>query len=197
MRQRLSLKARALQLLSQREHSRIELRRKLLAHTERLAQPQRPGQRPGSAAVDGGEATSLQPASGVDEGERGSTRTRRAPPSPEVQASLEALLDGLAASGLLSESRFVEARVRTRAVRHGNLRITQELARHGLRLSADEAQDLKSSEYGRAKDVWERKFGAQPTVDAADRARQMRFLAGRGFSAEVIRRVLRADEDED
>ncbi|MEF8730250.1 MAG: RecX family transcriptional regulator [Accumulibacter sp.] len=31
----------------------------------------------------------------------------------------------------------------------------------------------------------------------AERARQMRFLAGRGFSAETIRRVLRAAPDDE
>jgi regulatory protein len=34
-------------------------------------------------------------------------------------------------------------------------------------------------------------------ADAAGRARQMRFLAARGFSAEVIRRVVRGADDAD
>ena len=33
--------------------------------------------------------------------------------------------------------------------------------------------------------------------DAAERARQARFLAGRGFSADTIRRVLRGHLDDD
>ncbi len=183
MKQRLSLKGRALQLLSQREHSRLELRRKLLAHTQRLA------------ASDPAAVRQASPAA-ADEGLDGSTLTRRAPPSAETQASVDNLLDELAASGLLSETRFVEARVRTRAARHGNLRIAQELARHGLGLSAEEAQGLKSSEFSRAQEVWLRKFGAAAS-DARERARQMRFLAGRGFSAEVIRRVIRGGTDDD
>jgi len=36
--------------------------------------------------------------------------------------------------------------------------------------------------------VWLKKFGG-PASDAHERARQMRFLAARGFSGEVIRRV--------
>jgi regulatory protein len=43
--------------------------------------------------------------------------------------------------------------------------------------------------------VWARKFGGEPPPDAAARARQMRFLAGRGFSADVIRRVLQGSDD--
>ena len=190
MKQRLSLRARALQLLAQREHSRLELRRKLLAHAERLAQIDASGAvrgdtNPGSNNVDAGPAG----------GEPVATRSRRAPPSPQTQAQVEALLDELTSSGAASDARFVETRVRARAARQGNLRIVQELARHGLQLSAGEAQKLKASEYARAKQVWLRKFGA-PASDAAGRARQMRFLAARGFSADIVRRLLRGADDD-
>jgi regulatory protein len=40
--------------------------------------------------------------------------------------------------------------------------------------------------------VLERKF-AEPPSTSAERARQARFLAGRGFSHEVIARALRRD----
>jgi regulatory protein len=43
--------------------------------------------------------------------------------------------------------------------------------------------------------VWQRRFGG-PATDAADRARQMRFLAGRGFDTEVIRRVVKATDND-
>jgi regulatory protein len=215
MRQRLSIKARALQLLSQREHSRLELRRKLIAHAQQLALNEPAGriaprrERVASADDDAPHGSTLArrvtPAEDVpadarvdapEDAPECAPRTRRAPPSPELLASVDSLLDQLVASGLLSETRFLEARVRTRAARHGNLRITQELARHGLALSADEARELKASEFARARDVWARKFGAV-AIDPRERARQMRFLAGRGFSAEVIRRVLRAGADDD
>lgn len=190
MRQRLSLKARALQLLAQREHSRLELRRKLLAHAERLAQDE------SGATWREDECASFSADEGSSDARPVATRTRRAPPSMQTQQEVDALLDQLAASGTLSDSRFVETRIRARAARQGNLRIVQELARHGLQLSAGDAQDLKASEYARAKDVWQRKFAAPPT-DAAGRARQMRFLAARGFSSDIIRRLLRgADDDE-
>jgi regulatory protein len=175
MRPRLSLKARALQLLAQREHSRIELRRKLLAYA---------GQEAAAAAKSGASAEPMGTAAFA----------RRVLPTPEMEASIEALLDWLASNQHLSETRFVEARVHTRAVRQGNLRIRQELARHGLQLAPDEAQALEESEFARARQVWARKFEA-PASDAAGRARQVRFLAGRGFSSDVIRRLVRGDED--
>ena len=53
-------------------------------------------------------------------------------------------------------------------------------------------------EVARARQVWQKKFGAAPQdLDAAGRARQMRFLLSRGFSGETIRRVLRGDFEDD
>jgi regulatory protein len=154
MKPRLSLKGRGLQILAQREHSRSELRRKLLTH----------------ARADAAE---------------------EANPAEEV----ETVLDWLQAQRYLCEERFVESRVHARASRFGNVRIRRELSQHGVELTADAARQLKNSELARAREVWSRKFG-QPAADAAERARQMRFLAGRGFSTEVIRRVVQGADDE-
>jgi regulatory protein len=56
---------------------------------------------------------------------------------------------------------------------------------------------LRPSELQRAREIWQRRF-EQPPADAAERAKQARFLAARGFDGEVIRRVLRASaQDED
>jgi len=47
----------------------------------------------------------------------------------------------------------------------------------------------RDSEFERAREVWQKKFGVPP-ADAADKARQLRFLQSRGFTSEVIRRVV-------
>ena len=61
-----------------------------------------------------------------------------------------------------------------------------------LKVLEKQLRELRATEYERALAVWRRKFGsAGPTSEASARLRQMRFLAGRGFSPEVIRRVLR------
>lgn len=111
------------------------------------------------------------------------------PAVDDTVASVDRLLDALQAKGLLSEERFVESRVRVRAPGLGTRRIQMELARHGLKLQAQPLQQLRDSELQRAMQLWQRKFGATAD-DARERARQMRFLAGRGFSGEVIRQVL-------
>jgi regulatory protein len=176
----LSLKMRAIALLAQREHSLIELRGKLLRlararAAERLAQAQ--------AAAD--EAAGAEAWAGAE-----SESDAEAP-----EAEVEALLIWLQARGYLDESRFVESRVHARAARYGNRRIQQELAQHGLSLDAEAQARLKDSELARAREVWQRKFGERPPEDAAARAKQTRFLVGRGFSAEVVRRVLRHTDD--
>jgi regulatory protein len=48
----------------------------------------------------------------------------------------------------------------------------------------------RGDEFERAWALWLRRYG-EPPADAAGRARQMRFLAGRGFGGEVIGRVMR------
>lgn len=168
----LSLKARAIALLAQREHSRTELRRKLLriARNQARAHASDVAGQPGAAEL-------IEP---VDES--------------VDEERIDRLLDELQSQGYLSETRFVESRVHARAQRFGNLRIRQELAQHGLVLDADHAQSLHDSEFERARTLWQRKFGVT-AEDAAGQARQMRFLSGRGFSPEVIRRVLRAARD--
>ena len=145
----LSLKGRALRLLSQREHSRLELERKLATHEEE------PGQLP-------------------------------------------RVLDELQAKGFISEQRVMESVLYRRAGKLGAGRIRQELQMKGLdaTLVSQAMQQLRSTELERAREVWRRKFEAAPR-DAAERARQSRFLAARGFDGEVIRRVLAGGFDED
>ncbi len=106
---------------------------------------------------------------------------------------VDALIDWLGARGYLSPQRFVEGRIRARQARYGNLRIEQELRQHGLALDADAQRALRETEFERAREVWRRKYGAVAT-DAAARVRQMRFLVGRGFSPEVVRRIVRGGD---
>jgi regulatory protein len=172
----LSLKARAIGLLAQREHSRAELRRKLL----RIERQQR--EREAAAAL--GAAAGLDDAAEASAEAEGSSDTG--------EAAVEALLDSLAAAGYLNEERFVESRLHLRAGRFGAQRIQQELAQHGLRLDAEQQAALHETELERAREVWKKRFGDAPSREAAEQARQTRFLLARGFAPEVVRRLLRA-----
>ncbi len=115
--------------------------------------------------------------------------------SAEVQ--IATALDELAAKGLLSEERTAEAVLNGQGRRHGVRRLKQTLQHKGLApaLVASTLQQARATEYERALAVWRRRFG-EPPADATERAKQMRFLAGRGFEGEVIQRVVRGGGDE-
>jgi regulatory protein len=53
----------------------------------------------------------------------------------------------------------------------------------------------RATELERAREAWEKRFSAPP-ASATERAKQMRFLQGRGFSFDVIRRVVAGTEDD-
>ncbi len=112
--------------------------------------------------------------------------------------TLAQALDALQAKDFINEQRVVDSVVHRRAPRLGAGRVRQELERKGLdrEAVASAVAALASTELARARDVWQKKFGGTAAVDAADRARQMRFLASRGFSGEVVRRVLNTPDDD-
>jgi regulatory protein len=49
---------------------------------------------------------------------------------------------------------------------------------------------LKAQELESAQAVWRKRFG-RPAADLAEKAKQARFLAARGFAPEVIQQVLK------
>jgi regulatory protein len=120
---------------------------------------------------------------------------------PARQAELARALDELAAKGLISEARVVESTLHARAGKLGAARVLNELRRKGVGTAAlaDAAETLRDTELERARAVWQKKFGSQPDAahdsSAAARAKQLRFLAARGFSGDIARQVVRDAED--
>ncbi len=144
----LSLKGRALRLLSGREYSRAELERKLAPHEEE----------PGALAK---------------------------------------ALDELQAKDFINEQRVVDSVLHRRSPKLGTQRIRQELQAKGLEPEAvaEAVSALRITEVERAREVWRKKFG-NPPADAAERAKQMRFLATRGFGGDAIHKVVAGGSDE-
>jgi regulatory protein len=106
---------------------------------------------------------------------------------------VKAELDRLTELGLLSDARFADAYVRAKAARFGASRLRLELSRRGVNaelIAASLEDNCGSGELERARDIHRRKFTEAPQ-DAREWARQARFLQGRGFSSEIIRRVLK------
>jgi regulatory protein len=147
-----SLKGRALRYLSQREHSRVELERKLARFAEDTA-------------------------------------------DASAQVQIAAALDDLSNKDLLSDARAAESVLVGQGRRYGVRRLKQTLQTKGLdaELVTSTLQQARLTELDRAREVWRRRYGAV-AVDAAARAKQMRFLAGRGFDGDVIRRVVQTQD---
>ena len=165
-----SLQARALRLLAQREHSRLELERKLQRF---IARP------------DADPTESTDPVA-----------TASAAPHYSAQ-DLSDALDALQAKGFIQPERVAQSVLHRRAPKLGSQRVLQELRQKGLDedLIRNAAATLRSSEHARAWAVWQRKFG-QVATTPQERAKHMRFLASRGFAAEVVGKVVRGQAPE-
>lgn len=160
LRARPSLRARALGYLALREHSRSELRRKLLQALRRQQ--------------EAGEA-----------------------PDPDPAATVDALLDALVREGWLSDSRYIDSRLRTRAPRLGARRLAAELAQQGLKPAGEAWEQVQASEAERALALLRRRFGEDPPPDAKERARRVRFLVARGFAQGLALRLTRGPHSGD
>ena len=118
-------------------------------------------------------------------------------PHAQSLGALAQVLNELQAKGFINEQRVLESVMHRRAAKLGVSRIRQELLAKGLEpeLVAQAVEQLRDSELARAREVWRKKFGVQP-CDATERARQMRFLAGRGFGGDTIRRIVSGANDD-
>ncbi len=103
-------------------------------------------------------------------------------------------LDALVAAGYQDDARYAEMLTRTRLRQgHGPLRLRRDLQRAGVEATADPEINWLVQ----AQTVCQKHFGDTVPTDAKDYARRARFLAGRGFTGETIRRVLAAGRERD
>jgi regulatory protein len=119
---------------------------------------------------------------------------RKLAPRAESPEALGKLLDELVSKKQLSDERYASERARTLSRKFGQARIRHDLRSKGV---ADPIIDRVSvdGEIERARQVLERKY-RQPPTTREERARRGRFLQGRGFSMDVISRLLRHDDAE-
>jgi regulatory protein len=112
-------------------------------------------------------------------------------PFEETPGALAAVLDKLAEKDFINEGRVVASILHRRAPKLGASRIQHELKSKGLapQAVADAVAGLRATELERARAVWQRKYEGPP-ANASERAKHYRFLATRGFSGEVIAKLL-------
>ncbi len=113
----------------------------------------------------------------------------------EEDDDLNALIEDLAQSGLVSDQRFAEHFINAKQKRFGHLKIAHELKSKGVDAESITRLTITSreQEFESARAVWQRKFPSPPT-SSAEKAKQMRFLQGRGFSSDTIYRLFKSTD---
>ena len=109
----------------------------------------------------------------------------------EVPGTLAQALDALEAKNYINPLRVAESVVHRRSAKLGVARMRQELQAKGLEAHTiqEALKHARETELARAHAIWLKKFGQAPQ-DGAERTKQMRFLAGRGFGGDTIHRVV-------
>jgi regulatory protein len=119
---------------------------------------------------------------------------RKLAPHADSSDALQLLLNELESRKQLSDERFAEQRAHVMARKYGPARIREDLQSKGIAAEIAEGVPIEN-EMERARAIIARKYRTCATT-REERAKRARFLQGRGFSGEVIRRlVLREKND--
>ena len=118
---------------------------------------------------------------------------RKLAPHAESAAALEQVLDCLVEKKSQSDVRYAEERARVLARKYGPARIRHELSAKGI--AKEIVESIRADgELERAREILHRRYRA-PAATRAERAKRARFLQGRGFSSDVIVRLVLDRED--
>jgi len=107
---------------------------------------------------------------------------------------LQNLISGLKQKNQLSEERFAEERARSLSRKYGAARIRQDLRAKGVAEELVARFSSSEDELQRARTILERKYRT-PADTREEKAKRMRFLQSRGFSSEIIFKLLSARGD--
>ena len=119
---------------------------------------------------------------------------RKLAPFAESATAVEATLDSLLSRKQQSDERFASERARVLSRKYGASKIRQDLKARGV---SDDIVDGLSAEgeLERARAILARKY-RQPSSSREETAKRARFLQGRGFSYDTIRRALAVEDSE-
>jgi len=108
------------------------------------------------------------------------------------EEELDEVIKKLIDKGFLSNQRFTESFIASKSKKFGMRKISQVLQQHQLdsEILKTEIEKLRESEPQRCYEIWEKKFG-QVTKEPNELAKQIRFLASRGFSHEIIMGIVK------
>jgi len=120
------------------------------------------------------------------------------------RSEVRAVLDVLAAEGLLSDARYAHAVVAQKAGRQSRRGIVELLKAKGVAREDIDAAigEAELDDEAALRTLWQSRFGRGP-ADEREKARQVRFLQSRGFALSAILKLLqrigneeRADDDQ-
>lgn len=119
---------------------------------------------------------------------------RKLAPHAASKEILEGTLNWLESTNQLSNQRFAEIRAHILARKYGAARIRQDLQSKGVSEEIASRAVAELDDVAKAREILARKYRA-PATSREECAKRARFLQSRGFSGEVIRRlVLRREE---
>jgi len=116
---------------------------------------------------------------------------RKLAPHAESLQALELLLAELAQRKQLSDERYAETRAHWLSRKYGAAKIRHDLKAHGV-ADAVIARVSTEGDLEKAKAILARKY-REPAATREEKAKRARFLQSRGFSYDVIRRLIDAD----
>jgi regulatory protein len=118
---------------------------------------------------------------------------RKLAPHAQSAEVLAALLEELLSRRQLSDERYAEERIRVLSRKYGPAKIRHDLRARGI--AGDIVEAIASDgELERARGILARKY-REPASTPEERAKRARFLQGRGFSTEVILRLIRGSDE--
>ena len=105
--------------------------------------------------------------------------------------AVQGLVSKLKEKNQLSEERFAEERSRVLSRKYGAARIRQDLKAKGVSAELIARFSSSDDEFQRAREILGRKYRTPPAT-REEKAKRMRFLQSRGFSSEIIHKLLSA-----
>ena len=109
---------------------------------------------------------------------------------------IDEVVEDFKTRNLVSDARFTEQVVHARKAKFGSSRIVHELKQKGVEdaLISIAIAHLKTDEFANAADIYRKKYKTQ-AANRNEWASRARFLQSRGFSFDVIKKVLNNSEE--
>ena len=112
---------------------------------------------------------------------------------------IKRLLDEMVAKKFINEERYIENFIYTKSKKFGSQKVKYLLQNkvNDQSLVNQIYAESQIDEFKLAQQIWQRKF-ASPATESKERAKQIRFMLSRGFSLELILKLMAITlEDED